>query len=79
MVRWHRFCATPTSLWLHQSALRTSGSPFKPDLIIQDEAAKSKEVSSLILLTAHSPLVYILISDAKQNSLYIINLFISTL
>lgn len=48
---------------------------FKPDMVIQDEAARSKEMSSLILLAAHSPLVYILVGDTKQNGPYVTSLF----
>lgn len=48
---------------------------FKPDLIIQDEAARSKEVSSLILLAAHSPAAYILVGDTQGNGPYVKSLY----
>ncbi|KAJ4385725.1 hypothetical protein N0V93_010154 [Gnomoniopsis smithogilvyi] len=40
---------------------------FKPDLIIIDEAARSKEITNLILLARHSPSMIIMVGDTKQN------------
>ncbi|ROV96885.1 hypothetical protein VPNG_09255 [Cytospora leucostoma] len=47
---------------------KTVRKTFRPDIIIHDEAARAKEITTLILVAHFTPLIYIFVGDHLQNA-----------